>query len=87
MKIFPQQLKAARALVGMAQADVCGRAGIALVTLRRLESQSHYSSLVADATVAKVQSVLEEAGVIFFGPMEVAGAAGQYGVALRAGVP
>lgn len=79
-KIFPHQLKAARALADLSQADVCERVGISLVTLRRLESQSHYADLVAPQTVAKVRSVLEAAGVVFLGPDECDGG---YGVAVR----
>lgn len=79
-KIFPQQLKAARALAGLSQADVCDRAGIAIVTLRRLESQSHYSEMVAPQTVERVRAVLEAVGVVFLGPEDIAEG---YGVIIR----
>lgn len=79
-KIFPHQLKAARALAGLAQADVCERAGISLVTLRRLESQTHYSGQVAPLTAEKVRAVLEAAGVVFLRSGEMSAG---YGVALR----
>ena len=79
-KIFSQQLKAARALAGLSQAEVCDRAGISLVTLRRLESLSHYSDQVAPATGEKVRAVLEAAGVVFLSPGEVSAG---YGVSLR----
>ncbi len=79
-KILPQQLKAARTLAGLSQAEVCERAGLSLVTLRRLESQLDYAHLVAPATVGKVKEVLAAAGIIFFAPGEVAGGCG---VALR----
>lgn len=82
-KILPQQFKAARALACLGQADVCERAGVSLVTLRRLESQQHYAGQVATQTSEKVKAVLEAAGVVFLGPIEVAGVSGQYGVALR----
>lgn len=78
-KIFPQQIKAARALAGLSQADVCERAGIALVTLRRLESLTHYSDQVAPVTAEKVRAVLQAAGVVFLCPGAVAAG---YGVAL-----
>lgn len=78
-KIFSQQLKAARALAGLSQAEVCDRAGISLVTLRRLESLSHYSDQVAPATGEKVRTVLEAAGVVFLDPGKVSAG---YGVAL-----
>jgi transcriptional regulator with XRE-family HTH domain len=82
-KIFPHQFKAARVLACLGQAEVCERAGISLISLRRLESQLHYADQVAAPTIEKVKSVLEAAGVIFFGPLEIAGVSGQYGVALR----
>lgn len=82
-KIFPTQFKAARALACLGQAEVCKRAGISLVTLRRLESQQHYAEQVATQTSDKVRSVLEAAGVVFLGPFEVAGVSWNYGVALR----
>jgi transcriptional regulator with XRE-family HTH domain len=79
-KISPQQLKAARALAGLTQADVCERAGVSIVTLRRLESQSFYADMVATQTLEKVRRVLEEVGVEFLGPEDFSGG---YGVAIR----
>ena len=63
--ISPEQTKAARALLGLGQAEICNEAGISIVTLRRLESRGSYADLVADETVAKVQRVLEKRGATF----------------------
>lgn len=63
--ITPQQIKSARTLLGLSQVEICEAAGISIVTLRRIESLGHYAEKVSDATVAKVQHVLEEHGATF----------------------
>ena len=63
--ITPQQIKSARTLLGLGQAEICDAAGISIVTLRRIESRGSYANLVADETVVKVQRVLEDRGATF----------------------
>lgn len=58
------QLKAARALVGMEQAELAKRARVARGTVRRMES---FSGEIGSqtSTLSKVRIVLERAGVEF----------------------
>jgi len=62
MRITPEQIRAARALLRLDQARLAGDAGISVVTLRRLEDP-HGLSKVAPATVNAVRLVLEKAGI------------------------
>lgn len=78
--ITPQQIKSARTLLGLGQAEICDAAGVSIVTLRRIESQGTYANLVADETVAKVQHVLEAHGATF---LKVGDPSPGPGVALR----
>jgi len=55
------QIRAARALIGMTQAELAAMSGVSLPTIKRIETG-------ADAkvsTVASLQSALEAAGVEF----------------------
>jgi transcriptional regulator with XRE-family HTH domain len=79
-----EQIKAARVLVGVDQRDLADRAGVSLVTLRRLEGHAEYSDLVASASVGKVVAVLQGMGVRF---LDAGDAAPGPGVALMPGVP
>lgn len=58
-------IKAGRDLVGMTQAELCEKAGVPLITLRRIEGKPDHTGLVAQATVDKVKAALEAEGVIF----------------------
>lgn len=80
-RIYPGQIKAARALLGMSQRDLCDRAGVSLVTLRRLESLGAYPDLVSVETANRIVAALSAAGVDFLAPGD--GARGP-GVALAA---
>jgi len=58
------QIKAARALLGWNQFELCKRAGVSISTVRRLEAnkgpiEAHYE------TIVKVCRALERAGVKF----------------------
>jgi transcriptional regulator with XRE-family HTH domain len=57
------QLRAARALTGLSQADVARAAGISIPTLKRAEAGG--SIKVADETIAEIARALERAGVEF----------------------
>jgi transcriptional regulator with XRE-family HTH domain len=64
MKITPEQIRAARALLRLDQAEVAGRAHLSVVTVRRLES-SRRGARVVSGTLTAVRKVLEEAGAEF----------------------
>ncbi len=64
MIIQPDQIRAARALLRLEQAEVAQRAGVSVVTIRRLESEGG-EARVAEATIAEVQRVLEQEGAEF----------------------
>jgi transcriptional regulator with XRE-family HTH domain len=64
MEITPTQIRAARALVRLEQAELAERAKVSVVTIRRLEAERGRER-VAPATVASVRSVLEQAGAEF----------------------
>ena len=64
MEITPEQIRAARALLRLEQAELAERAGASVVTLRRLES-AHGKERVAPRLLARVRAVLEQAGAEF----------------------
>ncbi len=57
------QLRAARALTGLSQADVAGAAGVSIPTLKRAEAGGPIK--VAEETIAIIAKALEKAGVEF----------------------
>ena len=57
-----EQLRAARAMVGLSQADLASMTGRTDKTVRRAETDV---SLVAADTVAALRAALEAAGVVF----------------------
>ncbi|WP_393993165.1 helix-turn-helix domain-containing protein [Xanthobacter oligotrophicus] len=59
----PAQLRAARHLLSLAQADVAAATRLSLPTIKRAESDRDVS--VSDQAVAAIRSALEAAGVIF----------------------
>jgi transcriptional regulator with XRE-family HTH domain len=59
------QIKAARDLLGITQAELCEAANIPLITLRRIEGRRDHTGLVSDATVDKVRAALEAQGIQF----------------------
>ncbi len=61
---YPVQIRAARALLGWSQSELAQRAGVGLATLQRLE-QSQSILKGNYATILKIQSVLEQAGISF----------------------
>lgn len=70
-----RQIAAARALVGLSQADVAAKANISVPTLKRMEASEGPASGLAN-NVAAVMRALEEAGIEFLNH-------GQPGVRLR----
>lgn len=59
------QLKAARALVGMEQADLADRSGVAVTTIRKMEWKGPATLTSGLDTIKRVQAALEAAGVEF----------------------
>ena len=59
-----RQIKAARALAGMSQADLAAASGISLPTIKRLEAQDGEIG-GRPATVDAIRAALEAAGVVF----------------------
>ncbi|KZY32283.1 transcriptional regulator [Roseovarius sp. HI0049] len=58
----PEQLRAARALLGISQADIADMTGRTTKTIRRAETDA---DAVAAATIAAIRAALEDAGVEF----------------------
>jgi transcriptional regulator with XRE-family HTH domain len=72
------QIRAARHLLGLSQADVAAATGLSLPTIKRVESERDVP--VSQETLAAVRAMLETAGVEFL-PQDNGGA----GVRLRRG--
>ena len=64
MFITPEQIRAARALLRLEQAELAQRAHVSVVTIRRLEG-AHGNQRVTLATLEGVRQVLEQAGAEF----------------------
>lgn len=69
-------IKAGRDLLGMTQAELCERAGVPLITLRRIEGKPDHAGLVSQDTVEKVKAALEAQGVQFLEDGQVASGPG-----------
>lgn len=69
-------IKAGRDLLGMTQAELCERAGVPLITLRRIEGKPDHAGLVSQDTVEKVKAALQAQGVQFLEDGQVAGGPG-----------
>ena len=64
MEITPEQIRAARALLRLEQAELARRAHVSVVTIRRLEGMDG-SERVTPVTVDGVRRALEQAGAEF----------------------
>ena len=64
MDVTPEQLRAARALLRLEQAELAHRAHVSVVTIRRLEGADG-SERVAPVTLDGVRRALEQAGTEF----------------------
>lgn len=81
MENIKAQIKAARTLIGMSQADLCEIADIPLITLRRVEGKPAHKGLVSEETISAIRKALESQGIQFLEGGQVAAGPG---VALRA---
>lgn len=71
--IYPCQIRAARALIGMSQQELAQLSGVGLATIKRIEAMG--SELTGTArTLAKIQKALEAKGIRF---LEEGGGEGQ----------
>jgi transcriptional regulator with XRE-family HTH domain len=68
-----EQLRAARALLGWNQEMLAERSRVGIATIRRLESQNGPIRAISD-TLWRLQSCLEEAGVMFISEDDEGGA-------------
>ncbi|PZO63232.1 MAG: transcriptional regulator [Paracoccus denitrificans] len=59
----PEQLRAARAMIGISQAELAERVGQSTMTIRRAETSG--GPIVAAQTIDAIRSALEKAGVVF----------------------
>jgi transcriptional regulator with XRE-family HTH domain len=64
MDVSPEQIRAARALLRLEQADLAQRARVSVATIRRVEG-ARGSERVAAETLGGVRQALEEAGAEF----------------------
>ncbi|WPY94232.1 helix-turn-helix transcriptional regulator [Limimaricola variabilis] len=75
-------IKAARDLLGMTQAELCEKANVPLITLRRIEGKADHRGLVSKETVEHIQATLEAEGVQF---LESGTVSAGPGIALKPG--
>jgi len=61
--ITPAQLRAGRALLGLSQAELAGRACLALMTIKQAEAEAEAHA--SEAAIAAIRVALEDQGVIF----------------------
>ena len=62
--IYPCQIRAARALIGMSQQELAARSSVGLATIKRIEAVG--SEITGTAkTLVKIQKALEASGIRF----------------------
>jgi hypothetical protein len=79
--VVPAQLRAGRALLGLSQTELAGRACLPLMTIKRAETEGDLG--ISEAALAAIRVALEDQGVIF---LAADGGEGP-GVRLRRGGP
>lgn len=62
--MWAQQLKAARSLIGMEQAELAERSGVSVATIKRFEAMSGPID-ARTSTIAKLKAALEAGGIAF----------------------
>jgi transcriptional regulator with XRE-family HTH domain len=68
----PRQIRAARALLGWRQGDLSEAAGVGIATIQRIE-KSDYAERGHVSTLKRIESALENAGIIFIDEDDAAG--------------
>jgi transcriptional regulator with XRE-family HTH domain len=68
--LYSEQLRAARALLRWEQAALAARAGVSVVTIKRLERLDGPIMAVKVSTVEAIRRVLEDAGIELIAPEE-----------------
>ncbi len=63
MMIYPDQIKAARALVGYSQTELAERSGVGIATVKRIESSAQLRGTAE--SFMRIQNTLEDASVEF----------------------
>lgn len=58
-------MRAARALIGLSQAELASRAGVSVPTIKRCESEGENIPVVSSETQRKIRTVLEAEGIEF----------------------
>lgn len=58
-------MRAARALIGLSQAELASRAGVSVPTIKRCESEGQNIPVVSSETQQKIRTVLEAEGIEF----------------------
>lgn len=81
MPILGNQIRAARALIGMEQIDLASKAGISANTIRNMEAFGDQPVRVRTDTLDAVLAALREAGVIMLEEGQLS--SDGYGVRLR----
>ena len=61
--IFSDQIKAARALVGLSQKELAKRSGVGIATIKRIEASAQIRGTAE--SFLRLQTTLEDAGVEF----------------------
>lgn len=72
--IYPEQIRAARALLGISQGELSRLAGVSPTTIKRLEARSVELHATAD-TLLRIQRALEGEGIVFVDNGAMLGAA------------
>lgn len=83
LPLTPQQIRAARAALGMTAQQVAEKAQVGVATLRRAEGPRRTATGLNRSTDAAIRRALEEAGIRFIDPSEDH----EGGVVLRRGTP
>lgn len=70
--IYPRQIKAARALLGMSQVELADRVGIGPATIKRIEASVDELRFRVD-TMVRIREALEHYGIVFIDADETHG--------------
>ena len=71
--IYPSQIKAARALIGMNQLELAELVGVSAATIKRIEASGNELRFKVD-TMLRIQEALETHGIAFIDADDVGGA-------------